>query len=504
MMNRTKKVFLNFITSVFYQLLLMVSMFIIPYLMLKSYGSEINGLVSSINQFISFFRLVEAGLAGAAIYALYKPLAGRNYIAINGILVATKKFYINSGYIFLTLTVALAFLYPVLVETISVTKLSIGLLVLILGISGALEFFTLAKYRVLLSADQRSYVISIASIVYVIVNTLIIVVLSIKKIDIILLYTITIFSVFVRTLILMLYVKKRYKFVNFHEVPNFKALDKRWDVLYSQILGAIQMGAPLLILLVVSQDLKLVSVFTIFNLIMVGLNSILSVFVSGLSASFGDIIAKKEQKALQNAYNEFEFLYYTMIAIVYSVSFIGIMPFIRIYTSGVSDIDYNIPIIGFLFVLNGLLYNLKTPQGMLVIAAGLYKETRLQTTIQGLIVIIIGIILTPFLGIIGVIMGSIFSNLYRNIDLILFAPKYVTKLPLKQTLYRIVRLLISIIIIILPFLFLGINPQNIVSWMVYSVTIGCYGILVVIVVGLIFERSSMVKIINRLKGLVRK
>ena len=68
-----------------------------------------------------------------------------------------------------------------------------------------------------------------------------------------------------------------------------------------------------------------------------------------------------------------------------------IMPFIRIYTAGVTDINYNEPLVGFLFVLNGLLYNLKTPQGMLVISAGMYKETRIQTTIQGAIVVILGL-----------------------------------------------------------------------------------------------------------------
>ena len=57
----------------------MIAEFIIPCIMLKYYGSEINGLVSSINQFIVYFNLVEAGLSGAAIYVLYKPLAGKNH-----------------------------------------------------------------------------------------------------------------------------------------------------------------------------------------------------------------------------------------------------------------------------------------------------------------------------------------------------------------------------------------------------------------------------------------
>ena len=42
-------------------------------------------------------------------------------------------------------------------------------------------------------------------------------------------------------------------------------------------------------------------------------------------------------------------------------------------------------------------YNIKTPQGMLVISAGLYKETRIQTITQALIIVVLGVILTLYL-----------------------------------------------------------------------------------------------------------
>ena len=73
-MSRTKKFLYNSISTGFFQIVLMISGLITPRIMLKYYGSEINGLISSINQFIVYFNLVEAGLSGAAIYALYKPL----------------------------------------------------------------------------------------------------------------------------------------------------------------------------------------------------------------------------------------------------------------------------------------------------------------------------------------------------------------------------------------------------------------------------------------------
>src|SRR5690606_33029814 len=131
-----------------------------------------------------------------------------------------------------------------------------------------------------------------------------------------------------RSFILMFYVKIRYKFISYKEKPNFEALSKRWDALYLQVLGAIQVGAPIVILTLVTKDLLIVSVYTVFSLVTGGLRGILGIFKSGLSAGFGDILARGEGATLQNAYKQFEYLYYSMIMVIYFVAFVTIMTFI--------------------------------------------------------------------------------------------------------------------------------------------------------------------------------
>ena len=501
---RTKRFFYNSISTAFYQIISMITGLIIPRIMLKYYGSEINGLVSSINQFIIYFNLVEAGLSSAAIYALYKPLADKDYESINSIVSATRRFYIQSGLIFMSLVVGLAIVYPLYVRTELLNLSSVSFVVLILGANGVLEFFTLAKYRVILTADQRAYIISIASLVQIVINTLIIVLLGIMQVNITILHLVALLSIFARTLILQIYTQKNYPFLDFNEEPNYKALNKRWDALYLQILGAVQKGSPVVILTFITKNLRLISVYTIFNMVIGATNRILSIFISGLSASFGDVIAKDENKVLQKAYNEFEFVYYFIISFVYSVSFVMIMPFIRIFTKGVTDINYDLPAVGFLFVLNGLLYNIKTPQGMLVISAGLFKETRIQTTIQGLIVVVVGIILTPFLGITGVLIGSILSNVYRDLDLLFFIPRRLTKLPVKNTVFRIINMGLSMLIILLPFRFIEVNPSGYVTWTLAAVGVGMYSLVVLTVISFIFDKSTISDVCRRIIRMVKQ
>lgn len=90
-MNRTQKFALNSLTSMISQIVVMAAGMITPRLMIATYGSEMNGLVSSLNQFILYITLVEAGIGGAAIYSLYKPLAEQDYDGISSILVAAKR-----------------------------------------------------------------------------------------------------------------------------------------------------------------------------------------------------------------------------------------------------------------------------------------------------------------------------------------------------------------------------------------------------------------------------
>lgn len=501
---RTKKFMYNTVAMALQQVVTMLVGLILPRVMLTSYGSEINGLVSSISQFIAYFNLVEAGLSGATIYALYKPLADDDHKAVSGVVSASKRFYEQAGWIFVSLTAGLAILYPLYIKSEVLSYLEIGILVLILGVSGALEFFTLSKYRTLLTADQKSYVLSITSIITTLIRTAITIVLAMYGMSIVYVKFFALFSVFVRSAILLIYCNKKYAYINYKEVPNTKALNKRWDALYLQILGAIQAGAPVVLLTIFLKDLKMVSIYSVFNMVMSGLDGVLSIFTSGLSASFGDVIARKETETLKRAYKEFEFAYYVMITIVYAITLVTIMPFINIYTANITDANYNLPWVGFLFTLNGILYCVKTPQGMLVISAGMYKETRWRSTAQALILVVVGAILTPFWGIYGVLLGAICSNLYRDIDLLIFVPRRIVKTSVLHGLVRVFRIFGGIAISALPFLFISYRPSNLLRWFLYAFLVGIYALTVVFIINIICEKDEMVRVLKRIINVVKQ
>jgi len=496
---RTKKFIYNSIFSLLQQLVMMLVGFIVPRVMLVYYGSEINGIVSSILQLLGYVYLIEAGLTSAAIYSLYKPLTEDNFNAMSSILTAAKKLYNKVGIVFSLLSVILAIIYPMIIHTSVLCHWELFILVLILSMTSVFDFFILSKYQVLLTADQKIYILSIFTIITVIFQTAIIIISAKLGFSIILLKVLALLSTFVKSFLLYYYVKRKYPLVRYDAVPDKSALNKRWDSLYLQILGSIQVGAPIVIA-TFFLNLKLVSVYAIYSLVNNGVSNILSVFISGLFASFGDVIAKNEQKVLQQAYNEFETVYYMLITIIYSTAMIIILPFIDVYTSGITDQNYHMPLLGLFMVINGLLFNIKTPQGMLVISAGLFRETRLQTTIQGIICIAGSLIFVHFFGLVGILIGPILSNLYRDIDLIIFIPKNVTHLKILSTIKRVSRIVLLVPLIVITFSILTkFETTDYYDIFILGTTAVLYSTILVIAVNYLLDKTILDSVLKRLK-----
>ena len=73
-MSKGKKILKIFGYGVISQVITLLLGIIIPKLMIVSYGSEVNGLLSSIRQVFVYVALLEAGIGTASLQALYAPI----------------------------------------------------------------------------------------------------------------------------------------------------------------------------------------------------------------------------------------------------------------------------------------------------------------------------------------------------------------------------------------------------------------------------------------------
>lgn len=505
---RTKQAFKNASTSLILQLVLALSGIIIPRFFIALYGSAVNGLVSSISQFISYMALVEAGVGAAGTVALYKPIADKNQDRINGIVSAARSFYLRSGAIFSALLVALLIFYPFAVKNEIQNVSFIRTMIFVLSINGIVDYFYLGKFRVLLMADQKGYIISLAQIIGTVLMTVVCVILMELNCSALLVKGTNAAIYILRSLIVGLYVKKNYPHVNFKAKPLFSAFGQRWAALLHQIVGMIVNNTAIILmtLLLSGNALSEISVFTVYNLVAYSLYSVMNSISTGLSSGFGEVISTGETDVLKRSFKSYEYAFFLMTFIVYTCMAALLYPFIGLYSASFTDgVNYlRWPLVA-LFTLSGILQSLRLPGLTLICAAGHYKETQGRAIAEAVINITVSLVLIKPLGVVGVLIGMCASYLYRTTDVIFYAAKHFIAGTLKTSILRILRnALISGGVVALG---IWLIPNTTDSWLVLvasAVGFGITALVAIVAVNLIFEPKEFKSLLGIAKEIIKR
>ena len=166
---RSEQAFKNMVANLFLQVIVFASGIILPRFFLEAYGSNINGMITSINQFLAYLGLAEAGVGTASVVALYAPLANNNTKEVNGVLSAARRFYNRSGMLFLGLVGVLTVVYPFMISG-QLDNTLVRSMILVLASSTLVDYFFLGKYRVLLTANQEGYIVALIQSAGTLVN----------------------------------------------------------------------------------------------------------------------------------------------------------------------------------------------------------------------------------------------------------------------------------------------------------------------------------------------
>ena len=73
---------------------------LLPKLLIGGFGSEINGLLSSVKQIFVYVALLEAGVGTAALQAMYAPIAINDTLKVSEIMAATDRYFRRTGFLY--------------------------------------------------------------------------------------------------------------------------------------------------------------------------------------------------------------------------------------------------------------------------------------------------------------------------------------------------------------------------------------------------------------------
>lgn len=490
---------LNTFFSLLLQFITAITGLILPQLFIRTYGSDINGVVTSITQFISYLSLVEAGIGAASIAALYKPLDQNNSSLVNKILSTTKKFYQKSGITFIFLILFLIVFYPLMTKN-QIDPLTTIWMILILSMSALCDYFILGKYRVLLTADQHFYIINFYQILGTIINLIVTIILIYLNFDIITVKAVSTIVYICRAYFVIRYVKKKYKYLDFNVDTDKSLISQRWDALMHQVAGLIVVNSGIVLLTLFGYDFKEISVFTIYNMIIQVLNNLLMSFYSALTPTFGNIIAKNNQNKLDKFYSYYEFLFFILLFSVSLTYLFLILPFMSLYTQGISDaqyirLDYAVAGAGVI-----LAFNLYDPSMTLINGSGHYRQTRNYSIICAIINVVTSLFSIALFGPVGVFIAEICSQLFIDFAFIIYNSKKIVHNSLRRTVKRLlINFTLFFVILFVYINYININITNFIVWTIFGFVFSLSFILVYCLCNLVFDISlfkSFIKIIK--------
>jgi O-antigen/teichoic acid export membrane protein len=467
--------------------------------MLVTYGSEINGLNSSIQQVISYMNLVEAGLALTAIQSLYNPLARKDWKSVNGILSATRSLYRKSGVVFLFVVIVVSFLYPLILNT-EIRYINISMLIFVLAGGSVIEFFLNGKLRVLLMADQRSYVVNIFQSIALVLSIVLKVILINLGFNYIVVQLVGTIALLLRYVLSKYYVRHKYKEINYYDVPNNKALKNRWSVLFHQIAGLVVFNTPIIIVSIFV-GLKEASVYSVYNVVFNGLLLIITMFSKSTVASFGNLITTERSSTIKSAFQKYQSVFFAFGIWIYTMSFILIESFIKLYTTGVHDANYSDMSLALLFIIVGFFNLIRVPSNTLIEASGHYKETQYRALIEALINVTASLILVQIFGIYGVLLGAITSYMYRSFDIIIYSSRKILKTSPVGTFLAIIPNAIAGIFFIGIFRIISINISNWFQWLFYAIIFGAIIGTLLLVLNNVFCKGLLADLKQRVRSI---
>ncbi|SFR86744.1 Membrane protein involved in the export of O-antigen and teichoic acid [[Clostridium] aminophilum] len=417
---RSKVTLLNVISGGLLQVCAIISGMIIPRIILEEFGSEVNGLVNSLLQFLTYISLIEGGITGVVSANLYKPIVSGNYQKMSSILVTARRFFVRIGMIYIGYSIVIGIIYPL---AMGMRMGYVFALTLILSLTTLLQYLFSLTYQILLNSDKKGYIVnSVQILVYVL--SVLLVYISVKvypSIHFVKLISGLLFAL--QPLILGIYVRRNYP-LDWKAPSDDSLIKERWNGAAINLAAFIH-GSVDVTVLTIFADLKTVSVYTVYALVTTGIKRMIGALTAGLNPIIGLAYAKGDTQELNKKMDLYEFITIVIVCFSFSMAGLLITPFVMLYTNGIHDASYSQPLFGYILVLSEALYLIKLPHLNFAYTANKFREITGAAYIESILNIVLSVILVRTFGLTGIAVGTAIAMFYRMVYHVYFTGKEI-------------------------------------------------------------------------------
>lgn len=486
----------NTAASLIAQITTLICGFILPRLFLQHYGSEVNGLVNSISQFLSVIAFLELGVGAVVQSSLYKPLAEKDNQQISKVMVSANKFFQRLARILLVYVISLMIIYP-FIANLNFGFIYTATLIAAISISSFAQYYFGIVNSLLLNADQRGYIQYNAQTVTIILNTIVCAIMISMNGTIQVVKLVTSLIYLARPVILQIYVNNHYA-INWKIKYTQEPIKQKWNGVAQHVASVVLDGTDTIVLTVFS-TLSNVSIYSVYFLVVKGVKTLFLSITNGIQALIGELWAKQELEQLKNFFGWIEWLIHTGTTYVFSCTAALIVPFIQVYTLGIRDANYIQPTFAILLTLANAMHCLRLPYNIMVLAAGHYKQTQRNYIVAAILNIVVSVLTVKIWGLIGVAIGTLVAMTYQTIWLAIYDSRHFIYWPLKKVIRQFLVDIISSFLIISFGSHIVLKDITYFNWFFMAIKVAIVALFVAFCLNILFYRSKMYRLILKFR-----
>lgn len=494
---RTRKLVLNTISSWIYEVLVIISGLILPRIFLSFYGSEINGLVQSITQFLSIVSFMQLGMGAVIQASLYKPLVDNDNDKISEVVTSANRFFKKIGIALIVYSIILMFLYPKITNNVFGFQ-DVALLVFAISLNLFVQYYFGIVDIILLNADQKGYINYIGSIISLIFNTVICVILIYAGLSIQLVKIVSSFILLIKPIYNRVYINKHYS-INRRIKYTGEPIKQKWNGIAQHISSVVIENTDTIVLTLFS-SLSNVSIYGVYYMVINGIKTLFTSVSYGVEAILGELWARGNKENLYNFFESVEWLVHNLVILFFGCTGTLIVPFIMLYTKGVTDANYNQFSFAVLIVLAHAMYCIRLPYHMMIKASGQFKETQNNYFIAAIINLLVSVITVKLMGLIGVAIGTFIAMLYQSVWMAIYNYKTIFKKSIKDFLKL---MLIDCIIVIFAVIIMNLLPieaNTILNWVISAFIVFIIWTVLIFAINCIFYKEKVSLVIMKVKS----
>lgn len=408
-MSKTKRTLLLAVVSMLNLLVSSLGGLIVGRIILSRLGSDYNGLNAIIAQFLTVVTLAEGGYTTAALVAMLQPYGAGDMARLDQLYAESSRRFRQLGWYALGFGLVFAAVYSAMVRSDIPYATILAVLCIALA-SSVFNLWYVTKVRILFQVTQTEHLYVLITLLCNLCSQCAMAAVLLRGGSIVLARCAYLFFTVLAGLTAHAVFFRRAACVHPESAwDGVKRIHGTRDVMVGKVVSILYNSSSVFFLSVFANT-RMTSVYAVYNSIISAVSSAVNIAVSSPQNALGLVLQEPDWEHARSVVQEIEFLVILLLTVLFAALGGVLLPFVGLYTSGVTDAKYVDPFLGALLLMTAYLQLIHVPSGLCIQLSGRFAVARnIQMATLG-ILLFGDLILGACFGFYGILWGILLCN----------------------------------------------------------------------------------------------